>query len=63
MDRKLAKQVRQILLDKYRGVEKVRFRNGEVHAYGQMPNTNIDGWYFICWVQDLEIKGIGILDR
>ena len=61
MDRKLAKQVRQILLD--RGAEKVRFRNGECHAYGIMKNTNQEGWYFVCWVQDLEIKGIGILDR
>jgi hypothetical protein len=60
MDRKLAKQVRKILLDK--GAEKVRFRNGECHAYGIMRNTNIEGWYFVAFVNHLE-KDIGILDR
>lgn len=20
-------------------------RNGEIHAYGQMPNSNVTGWY------------------
>jgi hypothetical protein len=23
-------------------------RTGEVHFYGQMPNTNAHGWYFIA---------------
>ena len=27
--------------------ERVRItRNGEVHAYGVLPNTNYTGWYF-----------------
>ena len=30
--------------------ERVRIaRNGEVHAYGRMPNTNQTGWYFAGW--------------
>lgn len=24
-------------------------RDGEVHFYGTMPNTNITGWYFVDW--------------
>jgi hypothetical protein len=24
-------------------------RNGEVHAYGVLPNTNQTGWYFAGW--------------
>ena len=30
--------------------ERVRIaRNGEVHAYGVLPNTNQTGWYFAGW--------------
>ena len=41
-----------------KGCEKVRFLRGEIHCYGQMPNTNQTGWYFCGYVQDLEIKGL-----
>lgn len=30
--------------------ERIRItRNGEVHAYGVLPNTNQTGWYFAGW--------------
>ena len=29
------------------GADRIRItRNGEVHAYGTVPNTNRTGWYF-----------------
>jgi len=28
-------------------------RNGEIHAYGRMPNTNQVGWYFKGYRDDL----------
>lgn len=32
------------------GADRVRIaRNGEVHAYGVLPNTNRTGWYFAGW--------------
>jgi len=31
----------------YVDAERVRItRNGEVHAYGRMPNSTVTGWYF-----------------
>jgi len=31
----------------YVDAERVRItRNGEVHAYGRIPNTAVTGWYF-----------------
>jgi len=31
----------------YVGAERIRItRNGEVHAYGRMPNSIVTGWYF-----------------
>lgn len=35
------------------GVERVDIRDGEVHAYGVMPNTNQTGWYLAGCVDDL----------
>lgn len=35
------------------GVERVRITNGEVHAYGVMPNTQQAGWYLAGYVDDL----------
>ena len=28
---------------------KYRIKDGEVHFYGTMPNTNQDGWYLAGW--------------
>ena len=28
---------------------KFRVKDGEVHFYGEMPNTNQTGWYFVAW--------------
>ena len=28
-------------------------RNGEVHAYGRMPNTDTYGWYFAGFSENL----------
>jgi hypothetical protein len=60
MDRKLAKEIREYLLQKDH-VKKVRFAKGQIHAYGQMPNSNTCGWWFAGWVRDVEIKGIDCL--
>jgi lysozyme family protein len=60
MNRKLAKQIRSEVM-KRRNVERVRFRAGEIHAYGIMPNSNARGWWFVGYVYDVEIKGLDIL--
>jgi len=37
-----------------KGAERVRItRNGEVHAFGVMPNTNTTGWYFAGYDKDV----------
>ncbi|WP_165823392.1 hypothetical protein [Metarhizobium album] len=28
-------------------------RNGEVHAYGVMPNSNVTGWYLVGFRDEL----------
>ena len=28
-------------------------RQGEVHAYGEMPNSIITGWYLVGWAVDM----------
>lgn len=28
-------------------------RNGEVHAYGQMPNSTVTGWYLVGYRDEL----------
>ena len=34
--------------------ERVRItRNGEVHAYGVLPNTNQTGWYFAGFADNI----------
>lgn len=35
------------------GVERVRITNGEVHAYGRMPNSIVTGWYLAGTVAEL----------
>lgn len=32
--------------------------NGEVHFYGELPNTNSIGWYFVAWTADDLIAAI-----
>jgi hypothetical protein len=57
MSPKDIKRVRQILKDQ--GAEKVRFtKDGEIHAYGVMKNTNQVGWFFVAYVDVLEKQGI-----
>lgn len=58
MDRKLAKQIRQAVINQQRDVGKVRFKNGEIHAYGRMPNSTTVGWWFVGYVYDVETKGL-----
>lgn len=26
-----------------------RIKDGEVHFYGEMPNSNTVGWYLVAW--------------
>ena len=34
--------------------ERVRItRNGEVHAFGRMPNSIVTGWYFVGFVEHI----------
>ena len=41
------RELRAYILDR-KDASKVRItRNGEVRAYGTMPNTNKVGWYFV----------------
>ena len=45
------RRLRNLLLERS---ERVRItRNGEVHALGTMPNTNIRGWYFVGFEENL----------
>lgn len=32
------------------GEENVRIEEGEVHVYGQMPNSSVVGWYLYNYV-------------
>lgn len=57
MDRKLRKKVWEAIQTRYHNVEKMRVRNGLIHAYGQMPNTNQTDWFFVTCVWDVEVKG------
>lgn len=66
MDRKLAKKIKNLIMDQKKDVEKVRFRKGEIHIYGKIPNSSTVGWWFLGYVQDAEIKGvrgIGLTDE
>ena len=56
-----ANEIKAAVLAKYSSAEKARIKNGAVEAYGQMPNTNQDGWWFVAWREDIEIKGIDAL--
>lgn len=47
------KQFRALLRRDY-GAGKYRItRDGEVHAYGEMPNSDTIGWYFVGYDNDL----------
>lgn len=37
------------LVEEY-GEDNVRVIDGEVHVYGQMPNSNVVGWYLYNYV-------------
>ena len=56
MTRKEIKQAKAVIL-RVKGADRIRFRKGEIHCYGQIPYTNQTGWYFCGWVRDLEVKG------
>ena len=28
---------------------KYRIKDGEVHFYGEMPNSNTTGWHLVAW--------------
>jgi hypothetical protein len=47
-------QIKQALRRKF-GDRKYRItRNGEIHVYGTMPNTNQEGWWQYGWIDDAE---------
>lgn len=55
-ERQNEKQFRALLRREY-GAGKYRItRDGEVHAYGEMPNSNTVGWYFVGYDNDLRRK-------
>ncbi len=31
-------------------------KSGEIHVYGEMPNTQLVGWYLFGWVGDTETE-------
>ncbi len=35
------------------GVELVKAKNGGIHAYGKLPNTNVRAWHFAGWIDEL----------
>jgi hypothetical protein len=46
-------KLRAALRDKF-GPRRYRIRQrGEVEVYGTMPNTNIVGWYFYGYIEDM----------
>jgi len=53
----LCSEIRKKILEKCDNIEKVRIRNGEIHAYGRMPNSTDADWYFVGYVRDYECKG------
>jgi len=61
MNRTLAKQIRVAIMANRPRVERVRFKQDEIHAFGVMPNSNARGWWFVAYVFDVETKGIDIL--
>jgi hypothetical protein len=58
IDRKLSQKIRAAILDQKNHAKKVRFRDGEILVYGTLPNTNKNGWYFLGYIIDAEIKGL-----
>jgi hypothetical protein len=55
---RLTKEEKALIINKRPMIEKLRIRDEEIHAYGQMPNSNVFGWWFLTYVYDFEIKGI-----
>lgn len=41
-------RIRLRLICRARGTLRYRTRKGEIHFYGQMPNTGHLGWYFVA---------------
>lgn len=40
---------------------KVRItRSGDVHAYGRMPNTSVEGWYFVGYDHEVLSEARGL---
>ena len=61
MTRITNRMVRKDILDA--GAERVVIRrNGEVHAYGRMPNSTATGWYLAGLIGDLKAKFRGYLN-
>jgi hypothetical protein len=49
-----ASVVRQKLRERF-GSGRYRItRDGEIHAYGQMPNSNLTGWWLFGYLSDEE---------
>ena len=52
--RQRERQFRALLRRDY-GARKYRItRDGEVHAYGKMPNSIVTGWYLVGWRESVE---------
>ena len=59
LTRKDFAKIRKAVLDHDSRYEKVKFKNGEIHAYASpMVNSNQDGWAFIGYLYDFETKGL-----
>ena len=59
LTRKDFANIRKAILDSSDRYEKVRFSNGEIHAYAcPMINSTQDGWAFIGHLYDYETKGL-----
>jgi len=47
-----ASAIRQALRAEF-GARRYRItRNGEIHAWGKMPNANVVGWWLYGWIGD-----------
>ena len=47
-----ASAIRQALRSMF-GAGRYRItKNGEIHAYGVMPNSNVKGWWLYGWIGD-----------
>lgn len=49
-------QIRAALIAKF-GARKYRITaDGEIHAFGAMPNTNMDGWFVFGHIADGDLS-------